>query len=276
MQDLLARTLRDRRGEAFLHPGDLAWWIGWPPKTQRELAATVTLWEDGDRLLAWTMIDVGDVAECVEPDLATAPDAWRDVDELLGSRPGLSRSVRADDEARMARLRSASYRPVEGGSMIGFSIDLTALAPTEPDAGVAPVSAGDDPRPRASVTRAAFSVDRPHDRYVEQYAAFMTSPAYPAGWDLVAWASPGEAAACTIAWPDPVSRVGNLEPVATHPDFQRRGFGTRVLREALRRLRDAGMREAIVLTPSANRAAIGLYRSVGFRDDHVQLSYRLA
>lgn len=47
-----------------------------------------------------------------------------------------------------------------------------------------------------------------------------------------------------------------------------------VLRDGLRRLREAGMRRAIVRTPSDNLAALALYRSVGFEPDHEQLSFR--
>jgi len=102
----------------------------------------------------------------------------------------------------------------------------------------------------------------------------MDSPAYPDGWDLVARAPAGEAAACCIAWPDPVSGVGNFEPVAAHPSFHRQGFATIVMRDGLRRLRDAGMRRAVVRTPADNVAAIALYRSVGFEPDHEQLAFR--
>ena len=101
----------------------------------------------------------------------------------------------------------------------------------------------------------------------------MASPAYPAGWDLVARTDDGEAAACCIAWPDPVSRVGVFEPVATHPRHVRRGFGGAVVREGLRRLRAAGMTRAIVRTPLGNPGADAFYRSVGFVPTHVERAY---
>jgi GNAT superfamily N-acetyltransferase len=157
--------------------------------------------------------------------------------------------------------------------MIGFSIDLRELPRYEPDERVRPVARGDDLGRRASVTRAAFRVDKPFHRYVREYEAFTRSPAYPEGWDLVAWAEPGVAAACTIAWPDPVSLVGSFEPVATHPDLQRQGFASAVVRDGLRRLRDAGMERANVCTVIDNHGAIALYRSLGFRDDYIQRWY---
>jgi hypothetical protein len=226
MQDLLARSLRDRPGEAFVHPGDLAWWLGWPPKSAQELVDIVTLWEDEGRLLAWVALDDDDVGECIDPDLHANDELWLDIDHVLADRPGATRYARADDHTTVERFRAAGYEPVEGESMLAFTLDLSTLRPIDPDPRVTAVAPGDDLGPRASVTHAAFNVDRPLDRYVEQYAAFMASPAYPLGWDLVAWAARGVAAACAIVWRDPVSRVGNFEPVAAHPGFRRQGFAS--------------------------------------------------
>jgi GNAT superfamily N-acetyltransferase len=269
MQDLLARTLRDAPAMAFLHPGDLAWWVGWPPQTTEELAAKVTVVEDGGAIVGWHYLDREDVNECVDPATPDPEAVWHELDDALEAHPALARSLREDDVAGVARLRAAGYAPMQEG-MIGFSIDLRERPRYEPDDRVRPVARGDDLGPRASVTRAAFRVDKPFDRYVREYEAFTRSPAYPEGWDLVAWAEPGVAAACTIAWPDPVSLVGSFEPVAAHPDLQRQGFASAVVRDGLRRLRDAGMERANVCTVIDNHGAIALYRSLGFRDDYIQ------
>jgi RimJ/RimL family protein N-acetyltransferase len=272
MQDLLARAWRDDR-HAIVHPGDLAWWVGWPPKTHEELAARIAVWEDDGRVAAWVMID-DEVGECVDPDREDDAELRREVDTWLGDHPHAARYVRAEDEAGRRRLLDAGYRPADDGSMIGFSLRLRDVAPNDPDPRVNQVEPGDDLVPRASITRAAFRIDQPLERYVERYRVFTESPAYPRGWDLVARTVSGEGAACAIAWPDPISGVGRFEPVATHPDFQRRGFATAVLRDGLRRMLDAGLERAIVCTPSTNEAAIALYRSVGFRDDHVETAFR--
>jgi ribosomal protein S18 acetylase RimI-like enzyme len=268
MQELLARALRDAPRLAFLHPGDLAWWVGWPPQSMDELAATVTIVEDGERVVGWHYLESQEVNEWVDPAAPDPEAAWRELDTALEGRHDLARSVREDDTAGVARLRAAGYEPMDEG-MIGFTIDLPELDLGPSDDRVRPVEPGDDLAPRASITRAAFRVDVPFDRYVQRYEAFMRSPSYPHGADLVAWTDDGHAAACTIAWPDVVSLVGNFEPVATHPDFQRQGHATAVMREGLRRLRAAGMRRAVVYTPLDNDAGTALYRSVGFRDDHI-------
>jgi GNAT superfamily N-acetyltransferase len=270
MQELLARALRDTPEIAFFHPGDLAWWVGWPFQPPAELAAKIAIVEDGGAIVGWHYIDREDVNEWVDPAAPDPEAVWLELDDALDARPALARSAREDDAAAVARLRAAGFTPMDD-HMIGFSVELAALDLGAHDDRVRPVAPGDDITPRASITRAAFRVERlPFDRYVREYEAFTRSPAYPLGWDLVAWAGPDRAAACTIAWPDPVSRVGNFEPVAAHPDVHRQGYATAVMREGLRRLRDAGMRRAVVYARMDNEPAIALYRSVGFHDDHIQ------
>jgi mycothiol synthase len=55
-----------------------------------------------------------------------------------------------------------------------------------------------------------------------------------------------------------------VEPVGSHPAFQRLGLGKAVLLEALRRLHGKRMRQATVCTPEHHTAAVRLYASVGF------------
>jgi ribosomal protein S18 acetylase RimI-like enzyme len=268
MQDLLARALRDTPERAFLHPGDLAWWVGWPPQTPDELADRITIVEDEGAIVGWQYLELEEVNQWVDTAAADPEAIWHQLEVAIEARPELGRSTREDDPDGVARFRAAGFEAMAEG-MIGFSIDIDERDLGESDDRVRPVEPGDDLVPRASITHGAFRVTRPFDRYVRQYEGFMGSPAYPHGWDLVAWTDDGRAAACTIAWPDPVSRVGNFEPVATHPDLVRRGYATAAMREGLRRLRDAGMRRAVVYTPIDNQRGAELYRSIGFRDDHV-------
>jgi ribosomal protein S18 acetylase RimI-like enzyme len=273
MQELLSRSLLDAPASAHIHPGDLAWWIGWPPKGSEWLESNIVIWEAGSAVRAWVVMDGDDVGEWVDTSGDMCPEAWAALDEWLTQRSGVRRYVRANNREAVDRLEAAGYRRVHD-DMVGFMIDLAPFAENPPDPTVRPVSDRRDVPARASVTRAAFeSFDRPNDTYVEQYETFTATPAYPAGWDLVAWAAPGRAAACTIAWPDPISGIGNFEPVATHPDFHRQGFGSAVVREGCRRLAVEGMTRALVRTGARNVPAIELYRSIGFVEDHVELTY---
>ena len=102
----------------------------------------------------------------------------------------------------------------------------------------------------------------------------MQSPVYDPDCDVVAVSPDGQIGAFCILWPDPVTGVGLFEPVGTHPDYQRKGLGKAVMREALERLRQRGMAQAILTTPQDNLPAVQLYQSVGFRIDGYLLSYK--
>jgi GNAT superfamily N-acetyltransferase len=132
----------------------------------------------------------------------------------------------------------------------------------------------DEGRLRAAVTHAAFRREDAWDGYWANYARYMNSAVYDGARDLFVRAPDGRgAAACTI-WYDHVNRVGLFEPVATHPDYQRKGLGKAVMAEGLRRMQAAGMQRAYVGTDPSNVAACALYQSMGFQTTMYYAMYR--
>ena len=270
MQSLASARLR--AGDSLMHPGDVAWALGWFPKTQEQLAASVSLWHRGDELVAWSLLDRGELWTCTAPNDTEADDA---IEAAAAEMPGpLSRVARDDDVDALARLRASGYARAPDEDMRVFVRLLDDVDVAAVDERVRPVDPDDDLAPRLHVTHAAFDVAMPFDAYSEAYASFMQTPPYPRGWDLVVWTDDGEPAAATIAWPDGDSSVGNFEPVATHPAHRRRGLASAVMREGMRRLRAAGMHHAIVRTPVSNAGATAAYRSVGFADAGHELVLR--
>jgi mycothiol synthase len=75
----------------------------------------------------------------------------------------------------------------------------------------------------------------------------------------------GQVAAFCIVWPDGMSKVGQIDPVGTHPRFQRKGLGKAVMFAGMRDLQNQGMRSVRICVLADNPAAIRLYESVGFR-----------
>jgi ribosomal protein S18 acetylase RimI-like enzyme len=102
------------------------------------------------------------------------------------------------------------------------------------------------------------------DAHAARYLGFMRSVAYIPDHDLVAVAPDGRIAAFTIFWPDTELSLAQFEPVGTEPEFHRMGLGRAVILEALRRLADAGIEHARVMTNGDNHAAIALYEACGF------------
>src|SRR3954463_3454302 len=87
MQTVLARAVRDTPPIAFLHPGDLACWVGWPLQTPEQLAANITIVEDGGVVVGWHYLEPEEANEWVD---RAAPDpeaVWRDADAAPGGGP---------------------------------------------------------------------------------------------------------------------------------------------------------------------------------------------
>jgi ribosomal protein S18 acetylase RimI-like enzyme len=101
----------------------------------------------------------------------------------------------------------------------------------------------------------------------ETYRDVMRTWPYRPDIDCVLEAPDGSFAAYVLCWYDDANRVGEFEPVGTHQNYRRRGFGAAVCRYALHRLREEGGRQAIVYASGEpdQRQASALYESVGFR-----------
>ena len=277
MQAVCSARLLSSPGRAAAHPGDIAWWVGWPSSSAERLAEKLLLWEEGGDLVGFASFEhEGDLSVFVSPTLTDTKAAadFEDAAQVWATRgDSPPRWVEFEDEtAAIERWRDRGYLPSSRGYLNLTRPLHDVVDGDDGDDRVRPV--GDDDVPdRASITHAAFGSPKPFAEYAAAYAGFRASPAYPHGWDLLLRDSDGRAAACCIAWPDPVSRSGTFEPVATHPDFHRHGFGKALLLDGLRRFAAAGMTYAIVLVDIDNPGAEALYRSVGFRPDRVLRVY---
>jgi ribosomal protein S18 acetylase RimI-like enzyme len=95
---------------------------------------------------------------------------------------------------------------------------------------------------------------------------YSTASFYNKDLDLVAVDRHGNFAAfCTVRI-DPVSRMAELEPVGTHPDYRKLGLARSVISEGLRRLQKYHPSSICILGAAASEAANALYESVGFTE----------
>jgi len=276
MQAVCSRRLAAAPGMSDTHPGDVAWWTGWPPQTPEALARGFLLWEVEGRAAGWAIHDDDGLVVLVDPEHRGSVDAVAFEDEVVtwasATADGPLRVTElARDEAACERWRGRGFAPADGG-YVTFVRPLDPTADRAPDVAVGSVG-DEDLLDRASVTHAAFGSARDLEPYAADYATFRASPASPGGWDLLARTPDGAPAACCIAWPDPASGAGLFEPVATHPDHRRRGYGRSVMAAGLARLADAGLRWAIVITATRNEGAVALYRSLGFVPDSAHLAF---
>jgi ribosomal protein S18 acetylase RimI-like enzyme len=146
--------------------------------------------------------------------------------------------------------------------------------PPEPETPVGydvrPMRGEEELEPRVDVHRAAFAPSRV---VPESYRDVMRAWPYRAELDHVAVAPDGSFAAFALGWLDEENRVGELEPVGTHPEHRRLGLATAVCTSTLRALHEAGARTCLVYSIGGS-VATGVYTGVGFEQRARHLPFR--
>lgn len=259
LQAALARWIRDAGFCGYCHPGDLAHRIYATPRAPRP----VTVWEDDSHLAG---IEIGgrfgtvfDVFTC--PSLR-GTDAERTMLQAACERGGTETDVFTCDETRIALLEE-----------LGFHDYRTWDHVTErPLGGQLPGS----PIPGGFTIRSARALDSTELAAArrEVFAEQWTGPDVEG--EIVAVAPDGRVAAFTVIWFDDVNRVGLFEPVGTRPRYERLGLARALMVEGLRRMRQTGMRTAVVEHDVTNTAARALYRALGFETRYGTHGFRLS
>jgi len=153
---------------------------------------------------------------------------------------------------------------------------------------------GDTSRsPSAEDVRRAFEIREAGsgdvDAWVELHRSIFPNVGMTAGWrremmrasayrrelDLVVVDSQATPAALCVGWIGSIGteRVGQIEPLGTHPAYRGQRLGRVVLLEVVRRMREHGARRVMVETWDDNRAAIHSYETAGFRQTSSRPTY---
>jgi ribosomal protein S18 acetylase RimI-like enzyme len=254
---------------AVATPGALAWWHA--SSAPDALGDHLRLWADDGQLVAWTWHDAGEVEWMVR-----TSDPSRDrvvIDRILativaeaGAEPAASWSAE-DDGVTLAGLAAAGFVPA-GRRLSQWQVrpgpaqDPPATPALPAGYRIRSLTGPVDVPARVEVHRAAFAPSR---MTVEKYARLVDTPPYRYEDDLVVEAPDGSFAAFAMAWWDAAGRVGEFEPVGTHPDHQRRGLARSLLAHGLARFADLGATVIQVYSDAANEASEGLYAAVGFQ-----------
>jgi ribosomal protein S18 acetylase RimI-like enzyme len=247
-------------------PAAIEWWYALTHPAP--LSEHLRLWYDDDALVGWAWHEppelevhvwtgdaVGDgrvFATIVDAALDEHPD-----DEVAAfARDGDDEAVRilldrgctpAGQRLSQWQWRADGQPPSDVVLPVGYRI-RGLRGPEEFDA-------------RVALHRAAFPASRLN---VAKYERLLTVPHYRLEDDLVVETSDGSLAAFALCWYDPDGRVGELEPVGTHPDHQRRGLSRAVVTAAVRRLFQRGADRVQAYSDQAESAPEALYGSVGF------------
>ncbi len=252
------------------HPGDLEWWYA--SAAPAALADLLRLWDVDGSLAAWSWTHGGQVHwEIWTGDPSTdGPLLTAILEAAIAESPGtLLAWLTETDTATLEAIAQCGFRPAER-RMSQFQRRVDEESPIVdadlPDGyRIRSVRGPAEVEDRMEVHRAAFA---PSKMTVEKYERLTTLPHYRFEDDLVVEAPDGSLAAFAMAWWDPVARVGEYEPVGTHPDHRRRGLGRALLSHGLGRYRDLGAGLVQVYSNADNAASEGLYQAVGFERRH--------
>jgi GNAT superfamily N-acetyltransferase len=129
-----------------------------------------------------------------------------------------------------------------------------------------------DVEKRVSVHQASWE---PSSLTEEKYAAVMSTWPYRPELDFVVEAPDGSLACSALGWYDDVNRVGEFEPVGTHPDHRRLGLASNLMLFGMQRFRDAGATHAIVGCRGDDDYPIPkhVYHGIGFKEISRDIPY---
>ena len=93
---------------------------------------------------------------------------------------------------------------------------------------------------------------------------YSTASFYHEDLDIIAVDPDGKFAAFCTARIDPLSKIAELEPVGTHPNYRKLGLARAVICESLKRLEKYKPSALVILGAAPTEGARRLYESVGF------------
>jgi GNAT superfamily N-acetyltransferase len=248
------------------HIGDLAWWA--TMHTGREPEWNRRLWLDGERCVAWAWLDRPaslDYEVHAELRGGSVHEEVLDWFEAEAEGGPLHAWVMDGDEMSLELLSRRGFARPERYKWYAYYVrELDSLPTVSNEVVLRTVNGEEDLSARVAVHRAAWEPSRVTE---ESYRNVMRTWPYRSDLDCVVEVPDGTFAAYVLCWYDEANRVGEFEPMGTHPTHRRRGLGAAVCTYALGCLRDVGARMAIVYAGGRDedRPARALYESIGFR-----------
>ena len=260
----LQQELWAREGpDVHTHVGDLAWSL-------HRQAAHQRLWLDCERCVAWARVTAPaslDYEVAREHRRGAVHAELLEWFESVADGAKLTTHALETDAEWLAQLEAFGYARPEPYSWYAYYVqDLARELPAVdlPRGFTArTVDGEDDFRKRVEVHRAVWAPSRVTE---DVYRRVTRAWPYRPDLDCIVEAPDGTFAAYVLCWYDDANRVGEFEPVGTHPEYRRRALGAAVCHYALGRLQEAGARQAIVYAGGRDEdaGARALYERVGF------------
>jgi mycothiol synthase len=237
-----------------------------------KVRANTRLWFDGDKPLGWACVDDfnnlwWELDQRYEELIGLQIVEWgeacirrRLVD---GKSITLDASCREDYAERITFLKRHGFQQTENVT-IRMMRDLSrpVPAPELPQGfSIRPIAGLHEAEAVAKMHRAAFGTEY---MTTENRLTIMNTSQYDPSLDLVVIAPDGSIIANCICSVNEVSKIGNTDPVSTHPQYQRMGLARALLLTGLQLLKRRVMSSAQLGTSGENIAMQKTAESVGF------------
>ena len=262
MQQLVAERAEALGLGSNLHPGDIAHRI-YNGLRREQIDDVVAVWTEADRVEAfgilWPKYQAFDIVTRLTLDDDALHAVVAEVADLATAKGRVETDVIGDDHRLREVLEDLGFSWFEDG--YAFTAQPIPEIVDE-DASEFAVR---------SVTRAdAAALAEVHARSFGsswtsvEYDTLMGTPGYIADNELVAVDSCGAFAGFTVTWYDQLNKIGYFEPVGVHEGFHRRGVGSLLLSEGMRRMQAAGMTHASVWHDASDERSSAFYAANGF------------
>jgi len=284
LQDFNAGAIAVTNHCGYLHPGDIPHHI-YNGNKYYDPVELMTIWEDDLGVAAWLLANPR--FKCfdaqVRPDLRGGDFESEVLEHAYGLTVDMMQRHNIDsdciyaeafqsDTARSELLTSLDWEPDSAPPYVLNRTEIKSIEiPALPEGFSFRSATGiEDAAALAEIHNAGFN---PINWTPDLYQKVMESPGYDPERELVIQAPDGSFVAFTVTWYDHLNRTGLFEPVGTHRDYRRCGFGRAIVLYGMQQMAAAGMKFATVAHFGDNEAARGLYQACGFKPWHLLDGY---
>ena len=237
--------------------------------------ANTRIWFDNDHPIGWAYVDDfsnlrWEFDSQYDEAIGTEIVAWGETCIRRSKGTSLDASCKESHTERISFLNRNGFHQTETTSIF-LTRDLSKPIP-EPKLPqgfiIRPIKGMEEAEVVASTHRAAFGTEH---MTTERRIAIMSTSEYDPSLDLVITAPDGSIAAYCSCSINEEEKAGDTDPVATHPNYQRRGLARALLLTGMLLLKERGMISAHLGTSGDNLAMQKTARSVGFTVEYKNL-----
>ncbi|MBF4461707.1 MULTISPECIES: mycothiol synthase [unclassified Rathayibacter] len=260
--------------------GRASWFDGQPPFSDQTLveartgSRTLLVGLRADVVVAAAVLGQGELEFVVDPEWRGVGFGRAALEQVLASgRTGLLAWSHGDHPAARSLAASHGFSPVR--TLLRLALDpLMPVEPLVPDGFTLTDARGLDAAEWVALNARIFAAHPEQGRMTEaDLAARQTEPWFDEGDFLLVRDARGTLVGYDWLKIEPGATTGEIYVLGVAPEAAGRGLGRALLTVGLARMLDRGCTAADLYVEAENRAAVRLYRSLGFVDASADVQY---